>query len=97
MDREKKEIIKSITLILQIGINMIAALVIGGLLGYFLGKWLDKNWLILPGLFLGAWAGFQNVYRMVKRYTKDPKDNHNAEPTEEEKANVAKLIASLGL
>ncbi len=89
MDKERREIVRSITLILQIGITMIAALVVGALLGYLLGKWLDKSWLILPGLFLGAWAGFQNVYRMVKRYTKGPKDNLHTEPSEDEKRRAA--------
>ena len=97
MDKERREIVRSITLILQIGITMIAALVVGALLGYLLGKWLDKSWLILPGLFLGAWAGFQNVYRMVKRYTKGPKDNLHTELTEEEKraAEIKSIQGSL--
>lgn len=89
MKSERREIVRSIFLILQIGIAMIAALIVGGVLGYVLGKELGMKWLILPGLFLGAVAGYQNVYRMVRRYTREPRAEKKEEPSEEEKRRLA--------
>lgn len=84
MDNSRKEILNCILLILQIGICMIASLALGGFLGYLAGKWLDAGYLILPGLALGAAAGYRNVYLMVKKYIKNPKLPEPERPSEEE-------------
>lgn len=82
MKSERREVINMLFLILQIGIAMIAAVVVGGLLGFFCGKWLGAKWMILPGIGLGVVAGYQNVYRMVRKYTRPPKE----EPKEDKEA-----------
>ena len=82
MKGERREIIGMLLLILQIGIAMIAAVVVGGILGFFLSKWLGIKWLILPGIGLGIIAGYRNVYDMVRKYTKEEK----AENAEEDEA-----------
>lgn len=89
MDNGKRETVKILVLVLQIGIAMISALVVGGLLGYYLGRWLDAGWLILPGLFLGAVAGYQNVYRMVRKYTRVPEEKEEVQGEAEERRRAA--------
>lgn len=50
----------------RIGVELVAALVVGGGLGY-LGDWYfgTDPWLTVVGLFLGMSAGILNVYRTV--------------------------------
>ncbi len=46
--------------------HMIAGLVGGATIGYFLDKWLDTSpWFLVTFFFLGSAAGMLNVYRMV--------------------------------
>lgn len=49
-----------------LGFQLVAAI----LIGVFGGQWLDKKfgtdpWLMMLGLFLGAGAGFYNLFRIV--------------------------------
>lgn len=49
---------------LRAGTDMVAALLVGGFLGYLLDGWLDtRPWLMIVFLFLGFAAGFLNIYR----------------------------------
>ncbi len=84
MKKRKNEQISILFLILQIGITMMAAVAIGTLAGYFLGKWLGISWLILAGIILGIAAGYRNVFLTVKKYTADPEPEIPALPTEDE-------------
>ena len=83
MKKRKNEQISILFLILQIGITMMAAVAVGTLTGYFLGKWLGINWLILAGIILGIAAGYRNVYLTVKKYTADLKPEQIVLPSEE--------------
>lgn len=52
---------------LRIGVEVVAALVIGVGFGLFLDDWLDtKPWFMLVFFLLGAAAGMFNVYRVVQ-------------------------------
>jgi ATP synthase protein I len=49
---------------LRIGVELVAALIIGVAIGYFLDRWLGTTpWLMLLFFVLGAVAGFFGVYR----------------------------------
>jgi ATP synthase protein I len=49
---------------LRIGVELVAALIIGVAIGYFLDRWLGTTpWLMLLFFILGAVAGFMGVYR----------------------------------
>ena len=76
MGRKKKvdrQVFKSLTLISQFGINMLVPI---GLM-LWLGIWLDErfgtSWISVLCFFVGAIAGFQNVYKMAKEMMKDEK------------------------
>jgi ATP synthase protein I len=52
---------------MRIGVELVAALVIGVGFGLFLDSWLDtKPWFMLGFFLLGAAAGMFNVYRVVQ-------------------------------
>lgn len=52
---------------MRIGVELVAALVIGVGFGLFLDNWLEtKPWFMLTFFILGAAAGMFNVYRVVQ-------------------------------
>ncbi len=51
---------------MRIGIELVAALIVGVGIGYVLDRWLETSPLFaLLGFFFGAAAGFMNVYRVA--------------------------------
>ena len=53
---------------LRIGTEIVAALIVGVVIGYFLDRWLGtKPWFLLLFFVLGSAAGFMNVFRVVGR------------------------------
>ena len=45
--------------------------------GYFLDKWLETNYIIVILFFLGALAGFRNIYIMARRIYEDESGKEN--------------------
>lgn len=70
MKKENQEVVNTLILILQIGITMIVPIMLCTLGGAWLDGRLHTKWIGVVGFILGAIAGFQNVYRLVKRYFK---------------------------
>lgn len=77
MKKQKKldrRIFRSLALISQFGINMLVPI---GLM-LWLGIWLDRkfetSWIVILCFFVGAIAGFQNIYRMVKGFINPSKE-----------------------
>ena len=53
---------------LRIGVELVAALVVGVGIGWLLDRWLDTQpWFFLLFFVLGAAAGVLNVYRVIGR------------------------------
>jgi ATP synthase protein I len=59
----------------QVGIELVAGVIGGGLIGYALDRWLD-TWPIcfLVMFFLGAAAGMLNAYRHIRRWSDAPEE-----------------------
>ncbi len=78
-DNEKKkassdinEVAKGLSMVLQIGINMIVPVALCLFIGYRLDKWLGTKYLMIIFLFLGIAAGIRSVYVLTKSfYAKD--------------------------
>lgn len=89
--RKKKqtgETMRLLFLVTQVGLCMISALAVGGLLGYGLDRLFGTlPVLTIVGLFLGVAAGFRSVWLLLSKYTKEP------EEAEAPKAD-AKLLAA---
>jgi F0F1-type ATP synthase assembly protein I len=51
--------------LLQIAFILPASVLVGWLIGAGLDKWLHQSWLYLPGLLVGAVAGFIEIFRLV--------------------------------
>ena len=56
----------------RLGTELIAAVVVGTIIGFILDNWFDtKPWLIIIFFFLGAAAGMLNVIRTANRMQKE--------------------------
>jgi ATP synthase protein I len=62
----------------QVGIELVAGLIGGGLIGYGLDRWFGTwPFLFIVFFFLGAAAGMLNAYRYIRRATLDAeRDSH---------------------
>ena len=57
---------------LKISTELVAAVVVGSLLGFILDSWFDtKPWLMIIFFFLGAAGGILNVIRTAHRMQKE--------------------------
>jgi uncharacterized protein YneF (UPF0154 family) len=63
-----------LALITQLGVIMIVSILMCTLIGNWIGRRLDMEWISVLGFFLGAMSGFTGVYRTVSKYIKKNKD-----------------------
>ena len=75
--KKQSLIMRSLTTISQFGINMLVPICMCSAAGYFLDKWLDTGFFMIIFFFVGALAGFRNIYILARKiYEDDPrKDN----------------------
>ena len=58
-----------LSLAFRVAVEIVSAVVIGFILGWFLDDWLGtKPWLMLTFVFIGFAAGVLNVYRMASGF-----------------------------
>ena len=61
-----------LTMAMEVPFTFVGAVVVGGLIGYFLDKWLHtKPWLMLAFGGFGFYAGVREVLRRLSGSTKD--------------------------
>ncbi len=68
--KEKNQVVESLALVMQLSISMIVPIVACTLFGVWLGNKLGISWLAIIGFFVGALAGAESVYKLVKKYLK---------------------------
>ena len=70
----EKKVYNSLALISQFGINMIVPIVMCSAIGYYMDKWFDtKIWFVIL-FFIGAIAGFRNIYILAKKVSNEKGD-----------------------
>ena len=58
---------KGLSIAARVGVELVAATVVGAGLGYGLDRWLGTApWFLIVGVFLGATAGILAIFRMAK-------------------------------
>jgi len=68
MAEDKKELFKSLGFLSSVGISLVAAILIGLAMGYYLDQWLDTGPMFtLIMLLMGIISGFRNVYILTNR------------------------------
>lgn len=81
-----KSVYRSLALVTQFGINMLVPICMMSALGIYLDKKFETSFLMILFFFIGALAGGQNVYRLVKRIygTSEKNGNINRENAEKQ-------------
>jgi ATP synthase protein I len=57
--------------LIQLALMLPVATVVGWLIGVGLDKWLHQHWIYIPGLILGAGAGFVEMFRVIVAQSKE--------------------------
>lgn len=73
--KERQSTVRMLTLITQFGINMLVPIFLCFFVGYYLDRKLGTSYLIIIFFFIGALAGFRNVYIFARRMTKDDEED----------------------
>ena len=64
----------SLGIALKLSTEMVAAVLVGTIIGFILDSWFDsKPWLIIILFFVGVIAGMTNVFRSAKNMQKNIK------------------------
>lgn len=62
-----KNVYRCLTMITQFGINMLVPIFMCFFVGYFLDQKLGTNYIMIILFFVGALAGFRNIYVFSKK------------------------------
>jgi ATP synthase protein I len=57
--------------LIQLALLLPAATLIGWLAGVALDRWLHRDWIYIPGLLIGAAAGFVQIFRVIFALNKE--------------------------
>lgn len=71
-----KKVVRSLTLITQFGINMLVPILLCMFLGIFLDKLFSTSFIAIVLFFIGALAGFTNVFRLARNIYSESDDEH---------------------
>ena len=72
-------IVEAFSMVTQFTINMLVPIGVCVALGIWLGDKYDIDWIVIPLFFIGAAAGYNSIYRMVKKFLKNPDAKPNKE------------------
>lgn len=64
---KNSSVYRSLTTISQFGMNMIVPICIGAFVGMWLDEFFHTSFLVIIFFFLGAMAGFRNIYILAKK------------------------------
>ncbi|WP_282755698.1 AtpZ/AtpI family protein [Desulfuromonas thiophila] len=74
MAENRRELYKSLGFLSSVGICMVASILIGMAMGYYLDQWLGTApWLLLVFLGFGIASGFRNIFILTERELKRQK------------------------
>lgn len=66
-----RNVYRSLVMITQFGLNMLVPIGICSFLGIFLDKKLDTSFFVVIFFFIGALAGFRNVFLFARKIYED--------------------------
>lgn len=69
--KKKKNVLRSLALISQFGINMLVPIFICSFAGMFLDKHLGTSFFMIILFFVGAVAGFRNIFILARQIYED--------------------------
>nr|MBQ8252109.1 AtpZ/AtpI family protein [Lachnospiraceae bacterium] len=85
-----RSVYQSLAMITQFGINMVVPIALCSFAGYYLDRWLGTSYLVIILFFVGATAGFRNIYIFSKRIFQQPPESKKRGISREEEINSVK-------
>ena len=85
-----RSVYQSLAMITQFGINMIIPIALCSIAGYYLDRWLGTSYLVIVLFFVGATAGFRNIYIFSKRIFQQPPESKKRGISHEEETSSVK-------
>jgi ATP synthase protein I len=80
MAEDRRELFKSLGFLSSVGICMVASILIGMAMGYYLDQWLGTQpWMLLIFLGFGIASGFRNIFILTDRELKRQRAQDEAE------------------
>lgn len=73
-----KTVYQSLAMVTQFGINMLVPIFLCSFLGWYLDEKLQTSWLFVALFFMGALAGFRNVFILAKKIASTKDDTREA-------------------
>lgn len=80
----KKNVFKSLSMITQFGINMIVPIILCSGLGMYIDKKIGTSQCVVIMFFVGALAGFRNVYLFSKAIYSEDSEKDTARETKKQ-------------
>lgn len=77
MKKKKSNVIKAASMVSQFGINMIVPIVLCVAVGVWLGDKFDMDWIVIPLFFMGALAGYTNIFKTALTFMKKDTKKEN--------------------
>lgn len=78
MKKDTRQVLDALVLVFQFGINMIVPIFLCCLLGIWIGNKTGISWMMIPFFFIGALAGFTNIYKVSRKiYSRSDKDRNH--------------------
>ena len=78
MKKDTRLVLDALVLVFQFGINMIVPIFLCCLLGIWIGDKTGISWMMIPFFFIGALAGFTNIYKVSRKiYSRSDKDRNH--------------------
>lgn len=76
MKKDNRQVMNALVLVFQFGINMIVPIFLCCMVGIWIGNKTGISWMMIPFFFIGALAGFNNIYKMARKLIdKDSRDD----------------------
>ncbi|MCA1797498.1 MAG: AtpZ/AtpI family protein [Desulfuromonadaceae bacterium] len=84
MAEDRRELFKSLGFLSSVGICMVASILIGMAMGYYLDQWLGTApWMLLIFLGFGIASGFRNIFILTRRELNRQRTQDAAEQEEQ--------------
>lgn len=84
-----KTVYQALAMITQFGITMLVPIFLCSFLGWYLDKKLQTSWLFVALFFIGALAGFRNVFILSKKIFETKDDSMEVKRRKGRKKNLA--------
>ena len=77
MKKKNNNVMKAASMVSQFGINMIVPIALCVAVGVWLGDKYDMDWVVIPLFFMGALAGYTNIFKAAKQFIKKDANKEN--------------------